>query len=462
MHMHVLEAIKPRGRRIVPESIELPSGYRIEAIVADLNYPSSVSWDADGNLLIAESTFPYGHAAPTEIRVLRREPDGVLTTVIGGLDQPIYDIAVSQGLLYIALRGRIILAEGQRPRPLVTGLPSWGLHANGALAFGPDGRLYFGQGTVSNAGVVGPQELWELRRAGEPQGHDVPGDEVVLTGQSYDVADPATGEVRPTGAFAPWGEAPPAGARLPSAPPGQAASGAILSANRDGSDLRVWAWGFCDPLGLAWDGDRLLVVDRGPRPLPPRPIAGAPDVLWVARQGAWHGWPDFVAGRPVTDPAFAQPDARHPFLLANHGELLGGRAAPPQPLVSLGPQAGASHLDLCRHPSFGFAGQAFVAEFGPLAGPREGMPALPGGHRVVRVDLARRATADLAVNRSRMPASLSANSGGLERPVQAKFGPDGHLYIVDFGVVEFREHGGWVATEATGIIWRVTHRPGAR
>lgn len=458
MHMHVLQHIKPRERVAGPESIELPTGYHIEPIVTDLNYPTSVSWDADGNLLIAESTFPYGRSAPTEVRVVRREPDGALTVVIGGLEQPITDITVSQGLLYIAQRGRIVLAEGERARELVTGLPSWGLHQNGAVVFGPDDRMYFGQGTVSNAGVVGPEALRQLQGAGVPQGHDVPGAEVELAGERYDVANPVTGQARPTGAFAPWGQAAPRGTRLRAAGPGQAASGAIMSAKRDGSDLRVWAWGFRDPFGLAFDGDqRLYVVDRGAKPLPPRAIAQAPDVLWAVEEGGWYGWPDFYAGRPVTEPAFQQPGRAHRFLLANHAELLGGCDAPPQPLLSLGLQVSASKFDLCLHPTFGFAGQAFVAEFGPLMGPREGMPALPGGHRVVRADLARGVVADFAANRSRMPASLTGNNGGLERPIEAKFGPDGHLYIVDFGAVEFREDaGGWVATEATGIVWRIS------
>lgn len=30
----------------------------------------------------------------------------------------------------------------------------------------------------------------------------------------------------------------------------------------------------------------------------------APDAVYVVEQGAWYGWPDFIGGRPVTDPAF--------------------------------------------------------------------------------------------------------------------------------------------------------------
>ena len=35
--------------------------------------------------------------------------------------------------------------------------------------------------------------------------------------------------------------------------------------------------------------------DRGSRP-----VANAPDVIWAIRQGAFYGWPDYVAGEPIT------------------------------------------------------------------------------------------------------------------------------------------------------------------
>ena len=40
--------------------------------------------------------------------------------------------------------------------------------------------------------------------------------------------------------------------------------------------------------------------------------------------------------------------------------------------------------------------------------------------------------------------------------MNARFGPDGNLYIVDFGVMEWGDHN-WDATAGTGIVWRVTH-----
>lgn len=460
MHMHVLERIKPGARVAGPESIEIPMGYAIEPLVTNLNYPTAVSWDADGNLLIAESRFPHGRSADTEMRILRLAPDGALRPLVAGFDQPITDLTVHQGLLYVSHRGRISVVEDGSLRSLITDLPSWGLHENSAVVFGADGRMYFGQGTVSNAGVVGPEALRQLYRTGHVYDHDIPGEALVLTGVNLESRNPTTGVSQPTGAFSPWGITTPSGARTAKPGPGQAASGAIMSADWDGANLRVFAWGLRNPYGLAFGPDgRLYVTNQGARPLEPRPVAGDSDALWAVEEGTWYGWPDFFGGRPVSEPEFQQPDrAPHTFLIANHDELLRGRSGPPRPLVSLGLQVSAGKFDFCLHQEFGFPGQAFVAEFGPLLRPMEGAPAcVPDGHRVVRVNPQNGSVSDMAVNRSRMPASMTGNSGGLERPIEAKFGPDGDLYVVDLGVVEYREGANdWLATPATGIIWRLS------
>jgi hypothetical protein len=41
-----------------PKSIELPAGYTIEPVATLLNYPTSVSQDAGGHMLVAESCLP--------------------------------------------------------------------------------------------------------------------------------------------------------------------------------------------------------------------------------------------------------------------------------------------------------------------------------------------------------------------------------------------------------------------
>ena len=456
--MRVMERIRPGTRVAGPENIQVPAGYTIEPLVEGLNYPTSVTWDPDGSLLIAESRFPYGKSGPSEPRILRRNGDGTLEPLARGFRDLINDITYYGGLLYVAHRGKISVLEDGRIRDLIDGLPAWGMHHNNCIVFDRTGRMYFGQGTVSNAGVIDSLTVRALQETNHLADHDVPGATIVLTGRNYDVTNPLTQEVRATGAFSPWGVPTASGQRIEAPCPGQAATGAIMRANRDGSDLRVYAWGLRNPFGLAFDAEgRLHATNNGANVMPPRPVANDPDTFWQIEEGAWYGWPDFFAGRPVTDPDFQAPGGPPvEFLIANHEELLGGRASPPAPLVSLGSNVSPDKFDFCLHPEFGFHNQAFVAEFGPLLAVMAGAPPdLPGGRKVVRVDVARRSVEDFASNRAG-PPSHNGNRGGFERPVEAKFGPDGNLYVVDFGVMEWGD-GMWQATEGTGIVWKITH-----
>jgi glucose/arabinose dehydrogenase len=456
-----MERIRPGTRVAGPENIQLAEGYRIEPLVENLNYPTSVTWDPDGLLLIAESRFPYGKSGPSEPRILRRTDQGALEPMATGFRELINDITYYGGLLYVAHRGTISVVEDGRIRDLIGGLPAWGMHHNNSIVFDRSGRMYFGQGTVSNAGVVDPLTVRALQESGHLADHDVPGAAIVLAGKDYEVMNPLTKEVRRTGAFSPWGVPTTRGQRIEAPCPGQAATGAIMRANRDGSDLRVYAWGLRNPFGLAFDAEgRLFAANNGANLMPPRPVANDPDTLWQIEEGTWYGWPDFFAGRPATEPEFQPPEGPPlEFLIANHDELLKGRPSPPKPLVNLGHNVSPDKFDFCLHPEFGFHNQAFVAEFGPMLAMLGGAPPdLPGGRKVVRVDVERHTVHDFASNRAG-PPSHNGNQGGFERPVEAKFGPDGALYIVDFGITEWGD-GMWQAIEGTGIVWKVTRTSG--
>lgn len=65
----------------------------------------------------------------------------------------------------------------------------------------------------------------------------------------------------------------------------------------------------------------------------------------------------------------------------------------------------------------------------------------------------------LMFNKSGKPASV-AERGGLERPIMVEWGPDGALYVVDFGVIEFSTKG-MKAHPKTGVIWRIRHTGGS-
>ena len=75
---------------------------------------------------------------------------------------------------------------------------------------------------------------------------------------------------------------------------------------------------------------------------------------------------------------------------------------------------------------------------------------------VVRIDLDSGVGEPFLHNREPGPASAHPGSGGLERPVDCKFHPDGRsLYVLDFGVtVVAPTH--VVAYARTGVLWRVT------
>jgi hypothetical protein len=81
----------------------------------------------------------------------------------------------------------------------------------------------------------------------------------------------------------------------------------------------------------------------------------------------------------------------------------------------------------------------------------------PVGFRVVRVEVDTGVMHDFAVNRGEEangPASWLGR-GGLERPVAARFSPDGKaLYVVDFGVLTIRD-GKIRPRQGTGVLWRI-------
>ncbi len=117
-----------------------------------------------------------------------------------------------------------------------------------------------------------------------------------------------------------------------------------------------------------------------------------------------------------------------------------------------------TQMDFSRSDTFGHRGELFACEFGtfaPLNSPRT--EDLDHGFKVIRVDVKQGAAQTFMRNRAPGPAS-SLGAGGLERPVDCKFHPDGRsLYVLDFGVI--RVHKGYLTAYAhTGVLWRITRR----
>jgi glucose/arabinose dehydrogenase len=204
----------------------------------------------DGSILVAQRSGLIDRLAPDGSEF----SDPVLWADVGGGDARLLGLAVdpdylSSGYVFAALS---TMRNGQMVtrltrwrdagnglilnRVLVDELPSGAERAGGVLKVGPDGKLWLGLGDgAASAADVTPAQL----------------------------------------------------------------RGVLLRYNEDGSIPKdnpdpkspVWAWGFRDPSGLAWqpDSGRLYALDRGPAI--PR---GTMDRLDLIEKGSNYGWPKYI------------------------------------------------------------------------------------------------------------------------------------------------------------------------
>jgi glucose/arabinose dehydrogenase len=443
--------------RIVDASdVALPPGYTIEAVATGLTFPTGVAFDAAGRVHVVEAGYAYGEVV-TVPRLLRLDDDGRTSVVATGDNPPWNGVDFADGAFFVAggtLHGGQLLridADGS-VAAIVDGLPGLGdHHPNGPVA-GHDGYLYFGQGTATNAAVVGLDNADFGWLARYPDFHDVPCDDVVLAGRNFRTADPLGGAPSVvTGAYVPFGTPTEPGQVVAGAVP---CSGAVMRVRPDGADLELVAWGFRNPFGLAIAGDgTLFVTDNQYDVRGSRPVFGAGDLLWRVVPGTWYGWPDYHGDWPLSDADhFRPPGEPAPgFLLQAHPGI------PPAPAARLGVHSSSNGLDVARSEAFGYVGDAFIAQFGDMA-PAVGKVLGPVGFRVVRVDPASGVVHDFAVNRAEAGGPASRlGSGGLERPVAVRFDPTGEaLYVVDFGVMTVGE--GPQPQPGTGVLWRIERR----
>jgi glucose/arabinose dehydrogenase len=413
-------------------------------LVADgLTFPTSLTFNEAGEAYVAESGLPFGGAL-TGGRIWRLTEGGRRLLLAEGLRPPVNGLTFHRGSLYVSEGGhpgRISrLDPDGRQTVIVDNLPGPGNYHTNMVVFGPDGKLYFSQGAMTNTGVVGldAYELGWLQRL--PHAHDLPGYDIVLAGVNFETEDPLsdgpTSRAK-TGAFVPFGTETAARQHIPARVP---CTAAVMRCNPDGSDLELVAWGLRNAFGLGFLHDgRLLAVDQGADDRGSRPVGNTPDMLFEVHEGGWYGWPDFIGADPVTDARYQPQRGSTPtFLLANHDEL----PPPRQPLLRFPPHSAAVKFDVAPSTTRKWAGQIFVALFGdeaPMtapAGPRV-------GRTVARID----------------PISWNLHQvvrRGLARPIDIRFNPnDGALHVLDFGRFEMQTKQGIAAEPESGRLWRL-------
>ena len=297
-----------------------------------------------------------------------------------------------------------------------------------------------------------------------------------LLGFRFDALNPEASIFSPnslvTVPFAPFGTSDVI--RIPAVEfPVQKPSGAIYSCTLDGGDPKIEAWGVRDPEGLAIDNyGQIYLTDRGMELRGTRPIDNDPDGFFQLNgfSGTWLGSPDYSRSLEPINMAKYQPPSwmiipsGYPnvrFLIDHETSKL--HAPDSRLLKAQFPwQSGAAKMTLV--PESGpfhtskFEGQMLVALWGdraPFSTSGRPIPNPRPGYRIVRVNLSGHGEVmDFVYNTNGGPASKlpEGRNEGLERPIDLKFGPDGNLYILDFGRATFK-HGHLKADNGTGKIY---------
>ena len=316
----------------IAADITAPAGVTISTWATGLASPTALRFGPDGRLYVAE-------LGGQVLALADRDGNGSAeesTLFASGLASPL-GLAFYGANLYVGRHGGITrLADSNgdgvadETVSIVEGLPAL-RHQTDGLAFGPDGRLYIGQGSTSDRGETG-----QLDR-----------------------------------------------------------EASILVVERDGSGLRVFASGTRNPYGLAFfPGASFLFASDNGRDVP---ASGVPDELNLIVDGGRYGWPDCWG--------------------SGQGTNCDGTQAPVAELEAHGAAGGVAFYTGALFPEW--RNNAFVT----LYGSNSGDPTI--GRKVARIELTQTSGG--------WRGSVHDFAAGLNRPLDVTVGPDGALYVADFG-----------------------------
>jgi glucose/arabinose dehydrogenase len=448
------------GRILMASDVAASPGYRVQIIANQLNFATAVAIGGDGTVYVAEAGYSYGGiTAPA--RILSFAPQavqmGTLQTpnvlIAGRFNPPIAGMAIRGNTLFVSHRGTISAVDlrTMNVTDIITDLPAGGDHPNEGITIGPDQRLYLTIGTVTNSGVVGVDNYVFGWLPKTPMLRDHSCRRLTLAGDNFlagNILTAPVGDLAITGVYLPFGGVSVRGQMTHAE---IKCNGAVLSSELDGTDLHVFADGFRNPFGIAFNanGD-LFVTENGPDFRGSRPL-NAPDNFYRVLRGGWYGFPDFFSGIPVSMYFNARIGPLPPVLL-DPPQLAG------QPIVRFAQHASANGFDFARDDVFAPRGTAFVAEFGDLTPFTAGGIQLEAGHRVVEVSEEGVITSFLAATTVIGGNAMRAASA-LFRPTDARFDTnttrERALYVIHFGQVE-GVAGGVIPVLGTGALLRIT------
>jgi glucose/arabinose dehydrogenase len=493
------QLLAPEARKVVDRRVvEFPAGYQLSVAVEGLSAPVAIAFDAEGSMLVAENgaggenprIFGWKKDGSYFQIYPRRQPIPLINlSGIGigrknlDLKAPIGGMVVSQGKVLVSHRDStgmgVITAfdYSGSATTIVADLPARGDYSVTDLAVHPNGRIYFGVGSATNSGVVG-LDNWSVGwvRRYENFSDQAP-TELYLLGRRFDTKNPnyglfGPGDLAVTAPYQPFGTSNQT--RIPEARNGKPTS-AVYSVSPTGGDVRVEAIGLRLPRGLVFNEfGNLFATVNGMEMRGTRPVKDDPDtlvrVLLSGGVPVWYGFPDYSTdGRPISNAEFQPPEeliSRYGYpdlgAVIDHARSgLDKLRADPETVnhAVFQPLSGAAKMDVVppSGPFRDFHGSIIVAQFGdraPFATSGRKLNTVPG-RTVSRVDVDTRRAGDFVYNTQRIPASQTdGDTLALERPIDVKFGPDGAMYILDFG--EMRMRGGKErVTTRTGRVYRL-------
>lgn len=433
------------GSQPPDDEYRLQEGYRLELVLGELTYPTSVAFATNGTVYVTEAG--YSHGPSTAIpRILEVTDPGSWRELARLPDGPLTGLTFHEGQLY-TIGGRApasvwqVDPETGDVDEILTGLPVWGRHFTSGLAFDDDGRLHFGVSDPTNSGVLGTDDFFTyVYLSIFPEARSIPCLDLTIRGTPFQTSNPFDPDPKANTTTSPFHRFAARGdftERIEATqPPG--CNGAIfrLEENRT---VSLVASGLRSITGLGFDPEgELLALELGMQASGSRPVKAPCDALWEIEQGSWYGFPDHTCGVPVTSPNVDPVN----------------RSSPSQVLVE-SPEFNATpvHEFTAGTQPHGFdfapAGSEFAEQlFVPLYGSYFTYP--PKGHKVVRVDLESGQEEDFYVNQS-----PGIQGTAPDRPYSVAFAPDGSLYLVDFG--ELMTTTKVIHPSAlTGGLWRIT------
>jgi glucose/arabinose dehydrogenase len=449
-------------------AIQVPDGFQAVLIAEGFNYPSSMTWDGAGRLYVLES---HTVAIPTlDVKVMRVGPRGELEKVdLRGPGAPTGHVAIGlafhDGWIYLSHEQEDGRWGISRFRPdtgeteaVLRGLRGDGDHNVNYLVFDRAGTLYFGVGSATNSGVVASNDpvnqKWLEKR---PQMRDIPCRDLTLTGQKFVDEKGVT-----TGAYQAHGKSD--AARVPGEP---MCTSAIYGLPRGSAAPELVAWGFRNPVAVAIEPNGTLLVGmHGADIRGTRPVRDDPDAIYRVRPGAWYGWPDYSADLlPITEAKYRPSQT---FLAKGHTGIefvidraASGLRAPDRSLLvaTTEPHAALGGMTVVppRGPFARWGGQLLISEMGDFKPTTDPTNDVRTGFQVEAVDLAKGGRTVFARNRGAGPAQPASRidlEEGFERPVDVKVGPDGLVYVLDFGVFNPSEKTMKVFPK-TGRVYRI-------